>query len=415
MGKKSRAQRLNYSVLNSEGFGTDEEDLQSIQYPVSPVKTRSMRRQSQKKVDGLISPGALQGQGRMGVPAADTCVAENVVQEAGALDDLETSNRFLNLQIAELEEQMRVGALLAENKRLQERLSSLISQQSGEVPESGCSGVVTGRELTADISQHGRGLGGNLCLANLREVSHLELLAEKQLRSQGLSSVGGEQTNGGGHFSGLDNKALKGKKSGLDLVRNECIVLNTQRCPHTHLKHEYAASIVKYRDLTLRLFVAGELEIIALTVDMVEKLGRQNFLQKMMYHAGKYEWDCLLDLYAAVIKSIESGEKSWDDNFQDIEHMILSLRPVSRVGHDKSKVWASSAQKSTGTTSRSHRVMFCAPFQSGDCKEGEVHQASVYGKKYTVRHICAKCWMNDKEMRSHNEASACCPFLGKQN
>ncbi len=72
--------------------------------------------------------------------------------------------------------------------------------------------------------------------------------------------------------------------------------------------------------------MAGELEIIATTQDHVERLGRNKFLQKIMYHAGKYEWDCILDLYAAVIKAIECREKSWDETFQDVEHMILSLR-----------------------------------------------------------------------------------------
>ncbi len=57
------------------------------------------------------------------------------------------------------------------------------------------------------------------------------------------------------------------------------MAVNVERCPHTHLKHEYAATSVKYRDLSLRLFVAGELEIIATTKDDVERLGRHKFLQ----------------------------------------------------------------------------------------------------------------------------------------
>ncbi len=121
-----------------------------------------------------------------------------------------------------------------------------------------------------------------------------------------------------------------------------------------------------------------------------------------MYHAGKYEWDCVLDLYAAVIKAIECGEKAWDETFQDVEHMTLSLRPTSRIVENKQKVWGSNDQKYHGN-SKAQKVMFCAPYQSGDCKEGDVH-----------RHICAKCWLNDKELRSHGENSACCPQLSSQ-
>ncbi len=67
---------------------------------------------------------------------------------------------------------------------------------------------------------------------------------------------------------------------------------------------------MKFRDRTLRLFAAGEVEIISTTVDEVERKGGELLLQKMPYHAGKLEWNFVLDLYAAVIKSIQFGEIS---------------------------------------------------------------------------------------------------------
>ncbi len=44
-------------------------------------------------------------------------------------------------------------------------------------------------------------------------------------------------------------------------------------------------------------------------------------------------------------------------------------------------------------------------------KEAEVHQSYVYNRLFTVRHICAKCWPQDKEMKNHPENSPCCPNL----
>ncbi len=67
---------------------------------------------------------------------------------------------------------------------------------------------------------------------------------------------------------------------------------------------------MKFKDLTLRLFAAGEVEIISTMVDEVERKGHELLLEKMLYHAGKVEWNFVLDLYEAVIKSIEFGEKS---------------------------------------------------------------------------------------------------------
>ncbi len=82
---------------------------------------------------------------------------------------------------------------------------------------------------------------------------------------------------------------LKGNRSGLDILKNDCIVRHPQRCPPTHLKNEYAASNLKFRDLDLRLFAAREAEIICTTLDIIEKRGRERLFQTIMYHAGKLE------------------------------------------------------------------------------------------------------------------------------
>ncbi len=67
--------------------------------------------------------------------------------------------------------------------------------------------------------------------------------------------------------------------------------------------------------------------IIATTQIDIERLGNHMYLQKMMYHARNYELECLLDLYAAVITAIKCGERSWDETFQDVEHMALKYMP----------------------------------------------------------------------------------------
>jgi hypothetical protein len=89
------------------------------------VKTRAVRRNSQRANK-----------------VADAFVAENVVEEADVLGDLECSNRILEQQIADLLEEKRAGELSEENKHLQERL---ISQQvvkilqESTLPENICS------------------------------------------------------------------------------------------------------------------------------------------------------------------------------------------------------------------------------------------------------------------------------------
>ncbi len=70
----------------------------------------------------------------------------------------------------------------------------------------------------------------------------------------------------------------------------------------------------------------GELEIISSeNISVVERDGRQDLLKCILYHAGHFEWHCMLDLYVGVIKKIESGERTLATDFSDLEHMLLTI------------------------------------------------------------------------------------------
>ena len=91
-----------------------------------------------------------------------------------------------------------------------------------------------------------------LSLDALREIRNLDAVAERRLKEHGWSGidedgVGSGEVNeyeaiGSGSIGNNSSLALKGKKSGLDIVKNDCVVMFPQRCPHTYLKNEYAAS-----------------------------------------------------------------------------------------------------------------------------------------------------------------------------
>jgi hypothetical protein len=337
-------------------------------------------------------------------PAAESSVLLNEISELDSrldVDRLQASNDELRMQVTELKTRRHADSLLDENKRLLQEVAEL--KKSVGVPKSGCSGAnsrdgLIERSLVTE--EH-------LSLDSLREINSLDVVAEKRLHSLGLSS--GLEQDLQGEFHG--GRSLRGKKSGLDIVKNDCVVRYPQRCPHTHLKNEYAASNLKFRDLSMRLFVVGEVEIIATTLDVVERKGREALLQKILYHAGKFEWNFILDLYAAIIKAVEFGEKSWEDSFQDLEHMVLGMRPYALIrqhGDNPSKGNFGEKQQSQG---QSQKVLFCAEYQKGECLEGDVHKAFLWGKQWVVRHICSKCWMSDKAMSNHRENSSCCPHL----
>ncbi len=206
-------------------------------------------------------------------------------------------------KIKDLEEEKRIERLQGEFERLQEKLAYMHNGSVSVTPRSGCS-VMDQLPIAVDEHLYGSQSFGqiagnkNVNLDTLRELSQLELAAEEKLKYQGLREDEGWQSG----LYGRQALNLKGKRSGLDIVKNYCIV--------RHLENEYAASNLKFRDLDLRLLAAGEAEIICTTLDIIEKRGRERLFQKNMYHAGKFEWSAMLDFYAMVIKAVEFGEKN---------------------------------------------------------------------------------------------------------
>ncbi len=61
-----------------------------------------------------------------------------------------------------------------------------------------------------------------------QELINLDSLAELRLREQGLA-IGGY--GDGDELQNLGNRSLKGKKSGIDVVKNYSVVTYPQRCP----------------------------------------------------------------------------------------------------------------------------------------------------------------------------------------
>ncbi len=122
---------------------------------------------------------------------------------------------------------------------------------------------------------------------------------------------------------------------------------------------------------------------------------------------------CLIS-NATVIKVIEFGEKTWDDsfNFQDIENMVLSMQPLARqVGIEKSnKMGGHVADRKPPQSNKMQKIMFCTGYQTGECKEGDIHNDVIYKKTWVVQHICANCWRSEEVMRNHPAFSAVCPY-----
>ncbi|CAG2243504.1 unnamed protein product [Mytilus edulis] len=119
-------------------------------------------------------------------------------------------------------------------------------------------------------------------------------------------------------------KSAKKKKSGL-VSKSTDKVKNPQFFPHNYLQFEYVNKDLKFKQLNFKQFVAGELEIISnFCKNKSEKEGRLRLLQKVSYFSSVYQWSAILDFYAAWLRQIEIGKKTWNDDPQVLESAVLT-------------------------------------------------------------------------------------------
>ena len=87
------------------------------------------------------------------------------------------------------------------------------------------------------------------------------------------------------------------------------------------LQYEFVPDNVKFKDLDLKMIVAGELEILMTKVLKSEYKSRMRFLKKVVYFASLYDWKHLLQYCAAWLRRIEMGMNSWHDDPSVIESL----------------------------------------------------------------------------------------------
>ena len=267
-----------------------------------------------------------------------------------------------------------------------------------------------------------------MTINDLRNDDQIRYLLKKELKKLGLCEFldGDDSSSESENESSVSNqsnssesdvkkehkhrvKKSRKKVSGINAKASDRVKY-PQRWPQSHLQFEYVNKQMKFEDLDFKLFVAGELEIIAcVDVYAVEKAGRLELLRKIAYYYGTYEFAGLKSFYAAWLREIELGKKKWSDDSQQIETAILSKYVL------KNKA-ASNFKKDTSSNfnnSMEERVWFCSEFQRNKCLHKNNHLCVIKGKQRMATHICASCWLKDRKKMEHPESSSCCPHLPK--
>ena len=200
--------------------------------------------------------------------------------------------------------------------------------------------------------------------------------------SELTSSVSDSDTDSS---SSVDEKKIKkikksnNKKSGMVAMATDHVV-NPQIWPQTNLQYEYVSKGVTFQQLDFKLFVARELEIISSkNIGDKEKKARVALLKKIVDYSSVYHWKALLEFYAAFVRQIESGQRSWGDSSVDLEVPILS----KHVKQD--------FNKSNNTFKKDNNyptVWYCFLYQKNKCSMNSPHSVMIRCKQRSSTFLC---------------------------
>ena len=225
------------------------------------------------------------------------------------------------------------------------------------------------------------------------------------LDSASVSSVSGAQTAG-------EDRHKVNKKSGM-LLRASEKVEEPQLWPHVALKGEFMTKNVAFHELDFKSFVAGELEIITSPhVEEVEREGRLHLLKEIVYLSRGYSWDVLRNVYASILSKVEVRMLSWaqwsSQFLHQIQWALIRQQMDAKSEKSQSRTKASTKVPKQG---ESDDNFFCKDFNRDTCSKGESHSGMYKGRKVTMKHFCARCWIVDRVRRSHSERDVICPAI----
>ena len=300
--------------------------------------------------------------------------------------------------------QSKLGETVSKTKSAEAKSSSKLSLSS--------SGAVTGVISESDTDQ--------LTIDDLRKNPKLQKKVQKELNKLGLKCIAVENESSCESDSSNSScstqsdssckkkkKHRKHKKSGIN-AKSSDKVKDPQRWPHAYLQYEFVNKQVKFDELDFKLFLAGEISIIS-SDDLTEseRKGRLDLLKKIIYYSNTYEFKGLKAFYAAWLREIELGKKSWSDDPQQLETAILSKYLLKNKG-SSSFMKKDFSNKSDATDDK---TWFCSEYQRNKCKHKSSHLRVHNGKQKLASHICATCWLKDKKKLEHPECSSSCPHL----
>ena len=297
---------------------------------------------------------------------------------------------------------------LRKDKHLKKKVKKQMTQLGLNETSDACESQVSGSD--GDFTESDAGIKTAKARKNKKsKKSKCEKKSEKSSCTDSNLSFSSSESD-----TEEKKKKKKHKKSGIKSKASDSVKF-PQKYPQAFLRYEFVSENVTFEKLDLNLFVCGELEIISdSTIKESEKSGRLRLLKKIMYNSSCYEFATLKSFYAACLREIEVGNKTWDDDFSTIEMVILQKHiPKSKSGGQggrKPFKFDKKFDSQPDVAENKEKIWFCSFYQRNKCMHKSNHMKVIKGVQHYCHHICATCWQKDSKKLDHPECSSACPY-----
>ena len=92
---------------------------------------------------------------------------------------------------------------------------------------------------------------------------------------------------------------------------------------HHWLGKEYEANPIPFNQIKLGHYLMGEADILLRCQKPEEFRARLKLMKRLGYWQVKYDWPCTHNIYAAVMRGIETGRETWGFDLRDYEDILV--------------------------------------------------------------------------------------------
>ena len=140
----------------------------------------------------------------------------------------------------------------------------------------------------------------------------------------------------------------------------------------------------------------GEADIILNCSKPEEIRSRLRLMHRIGYWQTKYEWGLVRNIYAAIMRGIETGREDWSFDLKGYEDM-LTINTLQQSAKDE-------------RPKRPRDIFYCGPYQCGDCQQDSPHLAKIANESLErfVYHVCSTCLAKEGKKLNHQSNSPGC-------